>query len=67
MNSRLFSTEHLENIEILCCCPVGSVLPHGEGDGASLASVGHPSSDGVISSFLIGLVKTELLDQLKLT
>ena len=32
----------LQDIEILGWCPVGSVLPH-----ASLAFVGHPSSDGI--------------------
>ena len=35
-----------ETFKILGWCPAGSVLPHG-GEGASLALVGHPSSDGV--------------------
>ena len=39
----------LHNLIKLCMGkqgPAGSVLPHGE-NGASLALVGHPSSDGV--------------------
>ena len=52
--------------EIQGWCPLGSVLPQGE--GASLALVGHPSSDGVtvkmpywvdVLHLPIGLIKTE--------
>ena len=37
---------HVKDFEILGWCPAGPVLPRG-GEGASLALVGHPSSDGV--------------------
>ena len=35
------------DFEILGWCPEGSVLPHGEKECASLALLGHPSSDGI--------------------
>ena len=35
------------DFEILGWCPARPVLPHGEGEGASLALVGNPSSDGI--------------------
>ena len=37
---------HVKDFETLGWCPAGPVLPRG-GEGASLALVGHPSSDGV--------------------
>ena len=39
---------------ILGWCPVGPVLPHG-GEVASLALVGHPSSDGVTIKMTYGV------------
>ena len=47
----IFSTR---DIKILGWCPAGSVLPLG-GEGASLALVGHPSSDGVTIKMLYGV------------
>ena len=41
------------DIEIMGWCPVGSVLPHG--DGASLALVGHLSSDGITIKISYGI------------
>ena len=36
-----------QDIEILGWCPAGSVFPHRQEEGASLALVGHSSTDGI--------------------
>ena len=43
---KIFTLLERNDIDILGWCPVGSVFPHGE-ESASLALVGHPSSDSI--------------------
>ena len=50
----MLNIEIPRDIEILCWCPVGPVLPRG-GEDATLALVGRPSSDGVTIKISSGL------------